>query len=106
MRQLVPNAAAAIALSGLSAVVPRHAAPSKAHLIGDAIWAQKSVYVPPEPIDTSAQAEAKRERKKAKRLIEELVRRVCLDCHFPDDAKGKGGPGKNRINVHKRLKAA
>jgi hypothetical protein len=53
MRQLIPNAA-----------------PSKAHLIGDAIWAQKSVYVPPEPTDTSAQAEAKRERKKEKRLRE------------------------------------
>ena len=44
--------------------------PDKAHLaalLGDRIWAQKSVYVPPEPIDTSAQAEAKRERKKIKR---------------------------------------
>lgn len=67
MRQLIPNAAAAVALAGISAISPRHAKPSKAHLIGDAIWAQKSVYVPPEPIDTSAQAEAKRERKKIKR---------------------------------------
>lgn len=32
------------------------------------LWAQKTVYVPPEPIDTSAQAEAKRERKRIKRL--------------------------------------
>ena len=67
MRQLIPNAAAAVALAGVSAVDFRSAKPSKAHLIGDAIWTQKSVYVPPEPIDTSAQAEAKRERKKIKR---------------------------------------
>jgi hypothetical protein len=43
---------------------------SKAHLIGDAVWAQNSTYTPPEPIDTSAEAEAKRERKKEKRLRE------------------------------------
>ena len=41
---------------------------SKARLVGDAIWAQNSVYVPPEPIDTSAEADAKRERKREKRL--------------------------------------
>ena len=50
---------------------PLHKAPDTsrvASLLGDRIWAQKSVYVPPEPIDTSAQAEAKRERKRIKRL--------------------------------------
>jgi hypothetical protein len=42
----------------------------KAQLLGDAIWAQRTIYTPPEPIDTSAEAEAKRERKKEKRLRE------------------------------------
>jgi hypothetical protein len=32
------------------------------------VWAQKTIYTPPEPIDTSAEAEAKRERKRGKRL--------------------------------------
>lgn len=68
MRQLTTNADAAVALAGISAINFRSGKPSKASLLGDRIWAQKSVYVPPEPIDTSAQAEAKRERKRIKRL--------------------------------------
>ena len=82
---------------------PISAPPSRtrvASLLGDRIWAQKSIYTPPEPIDTSAQAEAKRERKRIKRRVEELCRRVSRECHFVRLTKGKGGFKRKRINVH------